>query len=81
VVLHKLDPPERVQWDMGRWLRRKGHAPQRLIRVEGPRRLNGEWWGKPFDRSYYWLLTFEGELLLTYRDELDGALYLQAVGD
>ena len=66
---------------MGQWLRRSGKSPQRLLRVEGPRKLSGEWWGAPFERSYYWLLTQEGELWLSYRDETDGALYLQAEAD
>lgn len=81
VVLHRLEPPERVQWDMGRWLRRSGRAAQKLVRVEGPRKLSGEWWGTPFDRSYYWLLTNEGDLLLAFRNEADGSLYLQAEAD
>lgn len=81
VALRRLEPPERVQWDVGQWLRRSGKSPQRLLRVEGPRKLSGEWWGAPFERSYYWLLTQEGELWLSYRDETDGALYLQAEAD
>jgi hypothetical protein len=84
MVLRRIDPPERIQWDPGpssTWLRRSGRPAQRLRRTDGPRRLSGEWWDTPFERSYYWLETLDGELLLAFRDEADGALYLQAEAD
>jgi protein ImuB len=47
----------------------------------GPFRLCGEWWHRPFDRSYYWLALPRGEKLWVFRDERQGGLFVQGVVD
>jgi nucleotidyltransferase/DNA polymerase involved in DNA repair len=55
--------------------------PPTAVEHEGPHRLSGEWWHRPFDRSYYWLALADGERLWIYRDEEQGGLFVQAVAD
>jgi protein ImuB len=56
------------------------HPPLAVDRA-GPHRLCGEWWQRPFDRSYYWLALEGGERLWVYRDEDEGNFFVQAVAD
>ena len=81
LALRQLEPPEPVVLCPGPSLRREGGAPVRIVGLDGPQRLSGEWWGRPFDRSYSWLRLASGELCWVFREEPGGRLYLQAVGD
>ena len=89
IALRLFSPPEPVaQWDE-RYLRLSGGTAGgtaiRIVGVEGPHRLSGEWWDAPFDRSYFWLTGAGGERLWLFRDELGGEgakqIFLQAVAD
>jgi protein ImuB len=85
IALRLFSPPQEVtQWD-DRHLRVSGGSPIRIVRVEGPHRLSGEWWEAPFDRSYYWVTGSGGERLWLYRDELaaEGGkrIFVQALAD
>ena len=81
LALRQIAPPEPITLQPGPFLLRKGRAPVRVIGVDGPQRLAGEWWAKGFDRSYSWLRLASGELYWVFREERGGALFLQAIGD
>jgi protein ImuB len=82
LVLRSLVPPQPILWKEGTpWLCLPGQPPVRVVAVEGPQRLAGEWWVSPFDRSYFWLSLEGGPLWWVYRDEVDGRAYLHAVAD
>lgn len=52
-------------------LREEG-APLEVIAAEGPERLSGGGWERPFRREYYRVCTAEGELLWLYREPRRG---------
>ncbi len=81
LALRQLVPPEPVAIRPGPALHRAGHAPVRILGIDGPQRLTGEWWGEAFERSYSWLRLATGELCWIFRDERSGRWFLQAVGD
>ncbi|HWM84608.1 MAG TPA: DNA polymerase Y family protein [Kofleriaceae bacterium] len=79
-MVMRMMAPEPVDWD-GDLLRRSGQAA-RVVSVDGPVRLCGEWWGGAgFDRSYFWITLADGSLFWIYRDHRDGRHYLQGVAD
>jgi protein ImuB len=85
IALRMFSPPEPVaHWDH-RQLKLAGGMSIRVVKVEGPHRLSGEWWDAPFDRSYFWLTGAGGERLWLFRDELAAPeakrVYLHAVAD
>jgi protein ImuB len=76
----RLGAPRPVAWEKG-FLRRAGQRT-RVIAIDGPNRVCGEWWDEGgFDRSYYWLTLDDGSLCWVYRDHRDGRLYLHGVAD
>lgn len=80
-ALKLFSPPEPVEW-RGNRLRRAGVAAWKILEVDGPQRLSGEWWeDTAFDRSYYWLTGVNGERLWVFRNESDGRFHLQALVD
>lgn len=54
-----------------------GTTPLTVDRATGPERLSGTWWRRPWARDYWRLRTRERGTLLAWRDERDGAWYLQ----
>jgi protein ImuB len=52
-----------------------------VLGLEGPERLAGEWWARPYDRDYYRIrLDGLGECWI-FRDGADGRLYLHGFFD
>jgi hypothetical protein len=80
LALRQLSPPERVVLRPGPTIQRAGQSPKRIVGVDGPQRLSGEWWAQGFDRSYSWLRLESGELYWVFREKT-GQVFLQAVGD
>jgi hypothetical protein len=82
MVVRILTPPRSVGWARG-MLERAGQGRVRVVDIDGPHRVCGEWWkiAGRFDRSYYWLTVEDGARLWVFRDELDGQHYLHGVAD
>ena len=53
---------------------------QKIVAVDGPHCVAGEWWAHGYDRRYYWLTLADGALVWVYR-ERDGRTYLHGVAD
>lgn len=55
----------------------------KIISMEGPERLEGEWWLGGFAREYFRVITEEGNQLWVFRDpkEANGALFLHGIYD
>lgn len=51
----------------------------RLLQVEGPERLGGNWWSDSFARDYYRVELDNGEWYWIYRDRVTGSFYWQGV--
>lgn len=80
-AMRLFSPPEPVEW-RGNHLRRAGRPAWKIVGVDGPQRLAGEWWGDTaFDRSYFWLTGVNNERLWVFRDESSGRFHLQAQVD
>ena len=79
----RLSAPEPVEWARG--VLARGGQSMRVVAVDGPIRLSGEWWasarGGGFDRSYYWLTLADGSLCWIYLDHRDGRHYQHGVAD
>jgi hypothetical protein len=82
MVVRLLTPPRSVAWVSG-VLERAGQGRARVVDIDGPHRVCGEWWEIAgwFDRSYYWLTVEDGARLWVFRDERDGRHYLHGVAD
>ena len=71
-VLRLLPAPRRVEVrcddDRRPAAVREADERHEVTAAEGPERLSGEGWGRPFRREYFRALTGEGELLWLYRE-------------
>lgn len=79
-----LATPERVvaEGEGGRVTAlRVGGRSRRVVAMDGPERLRGEWWSSPFDRDYYRVRLDDLGECWVYRDAADGALYLHGFFD
>jgi len=54
---------------------------QKVLRQDGPWKIDGEWWDKQFDRKYYEVGINKGERYLVFRDLKSGNWFLQGVFD
>jgi len=58
------------------------HRRWKVIEMQGPERIRGEWWmNESEERDYYRIITEEGESLWIYENRETGATYLQGVYD
>lgn len=73
----RADPPP-VELS-GRSIRIGGARAQRLAALDGPYRVQGEWWSAPFERDYFVAATEDGGVYWIYRE--GGAVRLGAVVD
>lgn len=70
-TLHLLSVPRplRVRLEAGRPVELSGEIGRmRVEAAEGPERLSGDWWKRPYHREYFRVCTEEGELLWIFRD-------------
>jgi protein ImuB len=80
VALRMLPAPEAVQW-AGRKLTRADRSTIRVVAVDGPHHLSGDWWHTPFDRNYYWISGEHGERLWVFHNVHERTWWLQAWAD
>jgi len=54
---------------------------QKVIRQDGPWKIDGQWWDKPFERKYYEVGLNKGEKYLIFCDLKSGKWFLEGVFD
>jgi hypothetical protein len=80
MMLKLYNPPEPVSWK-GEWLQRLHQEARRIVHVEGPHQLAGDWWSAPFDRSYFWLACAGGEVFWVFKNMGSAQAWLAAEAD
>jgi protein ImuB len=80
MMLKLYNPPEPVSWN-GEWLQRLHQEARRIVHVEGPHQLAGDWWSAPFDRSYFWLACAGGEVFWVFKNMGSPLAWLAAEAD
>jgi hypothetical protein len=80
MMLKLYHPPEPVSWK-GEWLQRLHQEARRIVHIEGPHQLAGDWWSAPFDRSYFWIACAGGEVFWVFKNLGSPQAWLAAEAD